>query len=271
MRFLLVFLVALVVSAGARAADGRQFKTLSFVLLAEPQLPAAADYRAMLEARLKGRLKIDGMEAEDGKVILFRLRGGTAMVGLIEAPLPAGELDGLCRSAWYWKDACAAVARHHAHALVATAGVDLDPLDTALLQTDLVAALMGDNAIASYWGASLQSPQDVRNQSSSASREAPPVWLWVNFRLSGGNQPGWSLSTQGLDAFGLMEIETRDAKRPGYDVFSLLLGTAAYLIQKGPVILDGETIGDSPALNIRVRHGPSYWRSGVKVYRVEFP
>jgi hypothetical protein len=54
-------------------------------------------------------------------------------------------------------------------------------------------------------------------------------------------------------------------------VFSLLQGMAQYLISKGPIIKDGETIGDSPSLDIRVRQGPSYWREGATVYRVIYP
>ena len=74
-----------------------------------------------------------------------------------------------------------------------------------------------------------------------------------------------------MEEFGLREIETKDVMRNGREVFSLLAATASYLIQKGPIIQDGETIGASPALNIRVRQGPSYWRDGLTVYRVLYP
>jgi hypothetical protein len=272
MRQFIAFLIALCVAVSGHAAPDAVNK-LSFVLLAQPRLPAADAYRAALEARLKGRVRIDGMEGGDGQAILLRTRGGTAMVGLIDAPLPKGQVDDLCRSAWYWKDACAAVGRHRAHAVVMLMGLDLDRLDTALLLTDMVAALMDDddNAIASYWLASLQSRQAVLDQSRHISRESPPVWLWVNFRLSGSRAQGWSLSTEGLDAFGLMEIETRDAKRSGADVFGMVADTASYLIHKGAVIKDGDTLGDSPAMDIRVTHSPSYWREGKRVYRITFP
>lgn len=272
MRALLAFLAGFFVSmAGARAAEQEAIKTLSFVLLTQPRLPAANVYRATLEARLQGRLQVEGMEAEGDKVILLRVRGGTVMLGLIDAPLPPGEVDGLCRTAWYWPTACADVARHQAHVIVSVMKTDLDRLDAALLQTDAVAALMDENAIASYWGASLHRREDVLAQSGGLSRSSPPVWLWVNFRLSNDKEKGWSISTQGMDAFGLMEIEARDVKRDGRATLGLLMNTAAYLVQKGPVIKDGETIGESAAQNIRVRHGPSYWREGATVYRIVFP
>jgi hypothetical protein len=255
----------------ARAADDRGARVLSFVLLSQPRLPDGTAYRATLERRLAGRLKIDAMEAGDGKVILLRLRGGTLMVGLLDEPLPKGTVDELCTSSWYWPQACAVTAPHRAHALVSILGTDLDRLDAHLLQADAVAALMDGNAIGSYWGASLQPKDAVLRLTANASRELPPAWLWVNFRLSKDPGTGLSLSTQGMDEFGLMEIETQNVNQPAAEVFSLIYGTVQYLISRGPVIEDGDTIGASAALNIRVHHGPSYWRQGVRVYRVVYP
>lgn len=234
-------------------------------------MPEAGPFRERLEQRLKRRVKIDAMEADGGSVILLRARSGTVAIGLIDAPLPRGQLDGLCARAWYWKAACETTASHRAHIFVTVLDTDLDALDANLLLTDVVAALMDANAIASYWGASLHSRESFVQQSAVISREDPPVWLWVNFRISNDIEKGFSLSTQGMEAFALREIEAKDVLRPGRDVFSLLLGMAQYLITKGPVIKDGETIGASPALNIRVRQGPSYWREGATVYRVTYP
>jgi hypothetical protein len=270
MRTLFLFLMLLALSPFAQGADANGPRVLSFVLLSKPELPRAEAYRATLEQRLKGRLKIDATEADDGKVILLRTSGGTVMVGLIDAPLPKGTVDDLCPSAWYWPTACEATSAHRAHAVVSILGTDLDRLDTYLLQTDVLAALMDANAIGSYWGASLQPKEAFLELSAASSREAPPAWLWVNFRLS-KNANGLSLSTQGMETFELREIEAKDVRRPGLQVFSLLQGMAQYLISKGPIIKDGETIGDSPSLDIRVRQGPSYWREGATVYRVIYP
>lgn len=258
-------------SKEAAAAEPSKVRTGSIVLLAEPKLPDAKAFRGQLEARLRGRLKIDDMEADGQKIILLRARGGTVMIGLIEAPVPKGLIDDLCQAAWYWKKACDETARHKAHVYVSTRDTDLDRLDAHLLQTDVIAALMDQNAIASCWGASLQSRDAFLKQSAVAKRAEPPVWLWMNFRISNDREKGFSLSTQGMEEFGLREIEAKDVNRNGLEVFSLLLGTAKYLVSNGPVIKDGETIGPSPALNIRIRQGPSYWREGVTVYRVTYP
>jgi hypothetical protein len=271
MRALLVFVCLLLALTALNAAEPSKARVLSFVLVSEPKLPEARAFRANLEKRLAGRLTVSDMEADGEKVILLRMHGGTVMIGLIDTPLPKGQVDDLCAAAWYWRQACEATTAHRAHIVASVLDTNLDRLDANLLLTDVVAALMDGNAIASYWGASLQSRESVLRQSARMSRDLPPVWLWVNFRVTNDIEKGLSLSTQGMEDFDLREIEAKDVNRPARDVFSLLVGMAQYLISKGPVIKDGETIGDSPALNIRVRQGPSYWRDGATVYRVTWP
>jgi hypothetical protein len=258
-------------SALAWAAEpSKAVQASSFVVVSEARLPDPDKFRTALESRLKGRLKIEHFESDGKEVILLRIKGGTVMIGLIGAPFPKGTIDDLCQSAWYWKAACEATSKHKGHIYVSVLQTSLTKLDASLLQTDVLASLMDENAIASYWGASLQSREAFMKQSATASTDNPPVWLWVNFRVT--NEPkGISISTDGMEDFGLREIETKEVNRNGRDVFLLLLGTAQYLIQKGPVIKDGETIGESPALNIRVRQGPSHWREGLTVYRIVFP
>ncbi len=271
MRSLAILFSLLLCLAVSHAAEPSKVRVLSFVLVSEPKLPDAKAFRADLERRLGSRLTVNNIDADGDTVILLRVAGGTVMVGLIGAPLPKGQIDDLCAAAWYWRQACDATSAHKAHIAVSVLDTTLDKLDASLLLTDVVASLMDSNAIASYWGASLQSREAFLRQSAKISRELPPAWLWVNFRLSNDVEKGFSLSTQGMEDFNLREIEAKDVKRPGRDVFTLLVGMGQYLISKGPVIKDGETIGDSPSLNIRVRQSHSYWREGATVYRVTWP
>jgi hypothetical protein len=271
MRALLAVVLLVFGCSLVHAAEPSKAQVLSFVLVSEPKLPDASAFRTELEKRTAGLFSVGDMEADGQKVILLRMHSGTVMVGLIEAPLPKGQIDDLCAMAWYWRQACEATGSHKAQVVVSVIGTTLDRLDANLLLTHVVASLMDSNAIASYWGASLQSRDAFLRQSQGINRDAPPVWLWVNFRVTNDLTKGFSLSTQGMEEFDLREIEAKEVNRPGREVFSLLLGMAQYLVSKGPVIKDGETIGESPALNIRVRQGPSYWRDGATVYRVTWP
>ncbi len=224
-----------------------------------------------MEGRLAGRLKVTDIEREDGEAIVLRAGGNNVLVRLLKNPAPDELIKDLCTKAWYWQQACDETSKHRAQAVVGVMQSSLDKLDTRLLLTYAVAAAMDDNAIASYWLASLQSREAFFRQSARISRDVPPIWLWVNFRVSNDVEKGISFSTSGMDQLGLREIEAKDVNRPGKDVFVLLHGMAQYLASKGPIIKDGETIGDSPRLNIRVQQGPSYWREGLTVYRVTWP
>lgn len=271
-RFLLPLLLCCGAALAAEPANPEPDKdkiTLSFVALAKPKLPDPEQVRSALQERL-GATRIAAMETGD-KAIVFRVHGGTVMIGLLERPLPKGEIDHACKWAWYWRAACDAMATHEAHLLVTVMQTNLDKPGAALLQTKVVASLMDSNAIASYWGSSLQSREAFLRQSAAASPDSLPVLLWINFRLTNDLDKGWTISTQGMEEFGLYEIESRDVNVDSRKLFGLITGMAAYLIRKGPIINDGETIGDSPAENIRVRHAPSYWREGKTVYRVVFP
>lgn len=252
-------------------AETSKVKGLAFVVLAEPKMPSGEQVKAALLQRLGNSAAIEKMEADD-TVVLFRIAGGTVAIGLVDSPIPNRELEDVCRFAWYWKAACESVAPHKAHLMVTLLDVKLDKVDAALLQTQVVASVMPDaNAIASYWSGNLQPRDMVLKLSSNASRQNLPVMLWINYRLSNDLLKGWSISTRGMKDFGLMEIESKDANVDGKSIFGLVAWMSEYLISKGPVILDGETVGQSPAQNIRVRHAPSYWNEGQTVYRVVYP
>lgn len=253
------------------AAEPNPKSTVSIVLLAEPRLPDATKFRHNLERRLAGRLKLSDVEQSDSDAIVVRAGDNIVLVRLLDRPAPEELIKDLCVNAWYWRQACEATSKHRAQAVIGVMKSSLDALDTRLLLTDAVSAALDDNAIASYWLESLQSREAFLRQSERISRDSPPIWLWVNFRVTNDVEKGFSLSTAGMHQLGLSEIEAKDVNRPGREVFTLLIGMAQYLASKGPVIKDGETIGDSPRLNIKVHQGPSYWRDGLNVYRVTWP
>lgn len=272
----LLFVAALLVTSAAYAQAGEkaQVKTFSSILLEAPRLPSGAKVREELQKRLGELPAIDGME-DDGKlVILLRVAGGTVMIGLLDRPLPAEELQRSCRAAsWYWNDACPTVARHHAHLIVTILGTRLDRIGAALLATRTMAAVMAAdrNALGGYWGVNLQPADYFIRISDAARRDKLPVLLWINYRLSRDARGRWSMSTQGMRDFDLMEIECVDAAVDGKELYSMFIGMSGYLIAEGPVIKDGDTIGDSPALGIHVRHVESAWNPGQRVYRIEYP
>ena len=220
--------------------------------------------------RVDEKDRFDGVEPGANPVLL-RIGGGTAAVSLAERPVPNQELQKACRIAWYWRAACDTVDDHRAHVVVILMGTGLGRLESALLQTKIVAAVIEEtNAVASYWGVNLQSRDVFLQGSARAAAGGIPTTLWVNYRMSREASGSFTLSTHGLKDFGVMEIEARDATVPGSALFDLATGATQYLIGGGTGFKDGDTIGQSPTQRIRVRHAESFWNAGEKVYRLEF-
>jgi hypothetical protein len=245
---------------------------ITFVALEKPTFPKQERVIEKLKSRLPKGLKVDSFETEKD-ILLIRAHGGTFTVGLIDRPLPKGEMDWHCKFAWYWKGACETIQRSNAHLIVMALHSDLKRTHTAVFVTHLVASIMEVEpaAIASYWRTSLQSREAFLKQSARATLERFPIPLWINIQVTNELNKGWTLSTDGMDVYDLWEIETRDSNYDGMKLLTLLTWMSEYLLTKGPVIKDNETIGDSPSQNIRVRHAESYWKDGKKVYRVVFP
>jgi len=241
------------------------------VILPEAKPVEHARLSVALRKRVTEKDRLTGVEV-DKDIVLLRVADGTAFVSLMNAPIPGQELQRTCHQAWQWREACDTVRDHKAHFLVVLVGTKLSKLDSALLQTKIVAAVIEESsAVAAYWGTSLNSREEFLAQSAKVAPapESLPTWLWVSYRVSPDAGGRSSISSAGLRDFNLMEIETKDAAMPLRDLYGLVQGTAAYLIAKGPIIRDGDTIGHTAQQRIRVRHGKSYWRTD-KVYRLEF-
>ncbi len=265
-----IFLVLLALVSFDVFSQNVKTDWIASVILSDAKPLDPERFAAALRKKLTVQERFTGIEPGKGIVVL-RVAGGTAMISLIDRPVPKGELQEVCRAAWYWRDACNTIKDHKAHFLVVLMATDLDKLGSAVLQTKIISAMLEEsNAVATYWGDSLQSRETFLKASAGVSRENIPATLWISYRLSKESTGNFSLSTQGLKDFKLMEIETKNAPMPGVDLLGLILNTTQYLIKKGPVIKDGDTIGDSAQQKIRVRHAESYWNAGEKVYRVEF-
>ena len=78
------------------------------------------------------------------------------------------------------------------------------------------------------------------------------------------------LYTLGMSQFGLMDIEVDRCRRDPQDLFEFVSNIAHYLIQSGPVIADGNTVGGSEDERILVRHRPSMIDQHRRVYKIVF-
>ncbi|XXF78801.1 DUF4261 domain-containing protein [Myxococcaceae bacterium GXIMD 01537] len=209
---------------------------------------------------------------EDRDTLSFELESITVTLARMPAPIPWSDLERPARAAWHWPDAVERLQAHTAHFIVAVHAPGVAPLDAALLLTRVVAAATATHdACGIYWGEGpvVNAPDDFIDEALKGSREHLPLYLWLAFHLEREPDHSFTLRTSGLRAFGLMELEVVASREKPAMLVDRAFTFAHYLLDHGPVLRDGDTIGLSAQERLRVRHLPSVHEPARKVYRVE--
>lgn len=211
--------------------------------------------------------------ADEGSTASLKLKDGELVLGNMPAPIPWSDLEGPCSASMLWKDASGEIKEHETHIIV-TILSELNKVEQATLLTKTTAAVLAasDAAMGVYWGnASLVIPKKIfLDFAGEVLPHGPPVDLWIDFRV------GWQTSkesggfTQGMEALGHMEIETEGSQEKPSDLRQRLHGLAAYLIQNGPVIRDGHTVGQDARERIRVVISDSVFGHDKRVMRLQY-
>lgn len=219
------------------------------------------------EAPLAELLGADG-------ALTFDFMGGLGFVGYMPTPVPWSDFEGPATCAWHWPDAVGVLRAHEAHLVVGVSAEGEAPKARAIRLTLLTTAVCASmpSATAVYWGSGTTvSPADrFVELAKEMSPEALPLLSWVEFRTFPGSVRGTcNVFTTGLEALGLMEIEVRDAPHPPARVLERVMDVAAYLLESGPVLKDGDTIGTSATERLRIHHAPSQWDRDQTVLWIE--
>jgi hypothetical protein len=245
---------------------------LSMVALEEAEAPRPDPLFAELKARWPDAPPPREVSQASG-VLSFKLDDANAAVALMPAPIPWTDLEGPCACAWYWPKAVEAMKRHKAHLIVSLGGGRRTPIDRCLLLTALTAAVTAvAKASGVYWGAGavVQSPRAFLEVSGQMRQDFLPLRLWIDFRLIKERPGVFSLFTKGLGAFGHMELEVPKSRQRPEAIFDLAFNAAHYLLDRGPVLKDGDTFGTSPEQKIKVRHVPSRWGHADKILSLAY-
>lgn len=211
-----------------------------------------------------------------GRDGMMTFKVGTSIVGiaLIPQAIPWTALEEACVRALFWTDAAKALKAHTTHVVVSVGDPKLDSVDRALLLTRVICAFLKEfEAVGVYWGAGavVQSTQIFLDLAAEANRSMLPLHLWMSFRVGAAGSGGVAGYTVGLRAFDQMELEVLQCGYSPADLVDRLFNCAHYLLDKGPVLLDGHTIGLSAEERIEVRHLPSHFGQPGKVIQLQFP
>lgn len=241
---------------------------LAMVALAKAQQPDAAEFFRRVRERWPDLPPIAGIKTV-GAVISATLGNGSAVACAL-MPLPIPDLSDAPAMSPLPPEAAERLAVHQAHTIIHVVGAS-DPIHTSLLLTRLVASYAEDaNAIAVYWGNAghVHEPRAFLEQAMQASSENLPLPLWIGFDSVRDETGARFLRTVGMPQYGLMNIEVPFDDRDFDTALELAGDVALYLMEKGPVINDGDTLGRTEADRTCVYHRPSVGQPDTKVYYI---
>lgn len=203
----------------------------------------------------------------------FSLGESEVVFARMPAPIPWSDLEPVCEASLLWKNPKQALKPHRSH-LIVTLLYEASPVEQAKRLTQVLAAILGacEQALGVYWGTAGQviSSEIFRDFAKEFLPDEFPLMLWVNVRV-GKNETGTSSGfTRGLAAFGLMELETEDSPEVPGDLHGRLVGLAGYLLENGPVIRDGDTVGGSADERIQIVYSKSSFGNEGKVMRLNY-
>jgi hypothetical protein len=140
--------------------------------------------------------------------------------------------------------------------------------------TQVIAAILTTcpQSIGVYWGdATLVVPRELfREFATEMLPEVLPLPIWVDFRVGPGHDGKMAGLTTGMKALGHMELETLNSPESPGELRERLMDLCAYLLQNGPVIKDGHTVGQSAEEKIRVVYSPSSFGHEGRVMRLDY-
>ncbi|MFT5523181.1 MAG: hypothetical protein ACI9G1_001411 [Pirellulaceae bacterium] len=204
----------------------------------------------------------------------FQLGPVAVIFGVMPAPIPWSDLEGPCETSMLYPKAADDLKDHKAHIIVTLTGGDLDPVPSSTLLTQVTAALMATtpSALGVFWcnAMHLVRKDIFIDFAVTVMPDGPPVLIWVSFRVGGDSDRSSAGFTTGMEALGHMEFEAEGTPEPPSELHERLTSLCEYVIENGPVIKDGNTIGESMVAQIRVVYSDSSFGNENKVMRLNY-
>ncbi len=218
-----------------------------------------------------------GYSAEVAEADVITVKRGENTVGFLAhlpMPIPNSEAEENADRNFLWPNGKDESAKHRSHVIVTNVGTaEQTPIQSAIAVSRLaLVALKLYNGIGVYWGnASVCNSREVFELfCENISEKHLPVPVWLRFQLIRDSDKEIGLYTLGMSQFGLMDIEVDDCRMKVQDLFEFVSNIAHYLIQSGPVIADGNTVGGSESERILVLHRASMVDQDRCVYKIVF-
>lgn len=204
-------------------------------------------------------------------ILTFALGKAFVAIALMPGPIAWEDLEKRAQRSWLWPEAEKTLKRHTQH-FVVTLESELSPRDRAVLLTKVCAsALANCNAALGvmYGDAGVLARKDVfRDMAAESLRTSLPTELWIDCIVAKTNEMKSQGYTNGLQALGHPELEAIGLPESPERLHSRLVGVARYLVEHGPIIQEGDAIGESASEHIRVAFGQSQFGNRGAVMRL---
>lgn len=253
---------------------GDRPSAMAMVALRETSFPSDDDIFAAL-AREWPEAPVPEDRIRLASAVTFRMGQERGAISFVPSPIPWQNLKGPCATAWYWPQAAEEMKTHRTHVI---AGLGAGPADavtrrlwlTAL--TGAVVAAAGSSACGILWpgGMVVHAPEPFLDRARRMGRGNLPLELWIDFRIFRESEDTLTLFTTGLAEFGVPDLEISRSRRTFKDVYAAAFNTAHYLIDQGPVLKDGDTVGFAAGETVLVHHVESRWGHGRTILSIRY-
>jgi hypothetical protein len=243
--------------ADATSAPSDRPKPVIATLLLER--PAAPDYRRLAERIGKPlEFNLDMVSTHKPDFPMLLVADGDMVVGMrVDAPF-SWPLEPMAQFAYWWPDAIKDIARSTSFVAVTCSWSRHSRLDAHIRHLVLVRELVDQlPVIGVVWGSVLVQPSVLNAEFNRLQQRELPFSLWVLIQFSKQPNGNILISTIGMRDFGQMEIET-ESSLPLDQTFDLVCKFGSYILAKGPVVKEGETVGLSEAQRVKVCHVRSF-------------
>lgn len=212
-------------------------------------------------------------DASDSDVIGFSTDDVHIFFAPMPAPIPSDDIEAVLEATYLWPDAEQELRGHTSHVIV-TVMTELPDIERLRILTVATAALVAtcEQAPGVFWCDAFMfvSGELFIEFAKAVMPDTIPLLLWVNFRVGEG-PPGKTVGcTKGLQSLGHMELETINSPEPFDELRDRLIGLADYLLENGPVIRDGDTVGESANERIKVVYSDSEFGNEEKVMQLDY-
>jgi hypothetical protein len=236
----------------------------------EPDMSAIAEVLRSRHPQLRVELVADP-SAVGAKARSHLLRCGDETIAVMAMPVPIPQDPGLwARAAATWPEAGAVAARHRSHIIVSSFGDGKHQLSHARAATAVIGALIAvtPGCCAVVWRAKVARSAKIWLEMSRRSF-APfpdyPCTLWFDvLPFRSGTMIG--AVTMGVSAFAGREIEFETEKLSLPVVMDKVVGLAAYLVEHGAVLKNGDTFGGDETEHFKIRFRHSTRFPGLPVF-----